>query len=226
MNRAGRPQSGFTLLELLLALTLIGFMLAMAYGGLSAVLRAADSGEAQIDRNNKVRITQGFLRQQWSRIVPLAYKQDRATGVPTVFEGSAERIKYVAPMPGYLGYGGAYVQELELVPGPRGTRDLVLRFWLLNGYDDGKVRREDGDEVLLLEGIRSARFSFRKIDLQGKVGPYQSDWTEPASTPVMIRLELEPTIESRLVWPTLEVAMVIDANTARSFFSNAPFGSG
>jgi len=42
-------QSGFTLVELLLATALIAIIMAMAYGGFRAGLRATASGEALIE---------------------------------------------------------------------------------------------------------------------------------------------------------------------------------
>jgi general secretion pathway protein J len=209
-------QSGFTLIELLLALGIVAFIMTMVYAGLQTALRAADSGEAQIDRTSKVRVTHEFLRHQLSRILPLSFEQDQARNIAKVFEATRNKIRYVGPMPGYLGRGGPYVQELELAGG-----QLLFRHWLLNGFDPQKIDRKV-KPLLLLDGIASGEFAFRKIEREGKVGRWESQWEESQSTPVMIRLKLRFKPEMRLFWPDLETPTLVDANVNRQFFQAQP----
>ncbi|MDX1626808.1 MAG: prepilin-type N-terminal cleavage/methylation domain-containing protein, partial [Wenzhouxiangellaceae bacterium] len=63
--------SGFTLVELLVATALIGLIMAMAYGGFRAGIRASDSGEALIERTNRLRVVHDFVRRQLSQARPL-----------------------------------------------------------------------------------------------------------------------------------------------------------
>lgn len=214
----------FTLIELLLAISLLALLFAMAYAGLRGGLKAADSGEALIDRTNRVRVTQEFVRHQLSRLLPLAIEQDTSTGEITVFEGDRTKIRYVGPMPGYLGSGGPYVQELELIRDGR-NRQLVFRHWLLNGFDVDEARRDDALPVRLLDGIRRGSFEFRTVDDRGEITDWQSDWDNQAQTPVMIRLELQMDDASRMVWPTLDVAMVVDAGSTRGNAGGAFFNT-
>jgi general secretion pathway protein J len=205
---------GFTLIELLLAISLLALLFAMAYAGLRSGLKAADAGEALIDRTNRVRVTQEFLRHQLSRLLPLAIEQDTSTGQMTVFEGDGSKIRWVGPMPGYLGSGGPYVQELEIIRDGR-NRQLVFRHGLWTGFDADAARRDETLPVRLLDGIRRGGFEFRTVDDSGEISNWESDWENQAQTPVMIRLELQMEDGSRLVWPTLDVAMVVDAGSTR-----------
>jgi general secretion pathway protein J len=212
-RRAGSSR-GFTLIELLLAISLLALLFAMAYAGLRGGVKAADAGEALIDRTNRVRVAQEFLRHQLSRLLPLAIEQDTSTGEVTVFEGERSRIRYVGPMPGYLGSGGPYVQELELIRDGR-NRQLVFRHWLLNGFDPDQARRDEVLPVRLLDGIRRGGFEFRTVDDSGEISNWEGTWENETQTPLMIRLELEMADGSRLVWPTLDVAMAVDAGSTR-----------
>ncbi len=213
-TRGTAPARGFTLIELLLAISLLALLFAMAYAGLRGGVKAADAGEALIDRTNRVRVAQEFLRHQLSRLLPLAIEQDTSTGEVTVFEGERSRIRYVGPMPGYLGSGGPYVQELELIRDGR-NRQLVFRHWLLNGFDPDQARRDEVLPVRLLDGIRRGGFEFRTVDDSGEISNWEGTWENETQTPLMIRLELEMADGSRLVWPTLDVAMAVDAGSTR-----------
>ena len=121
-----RKQSGFTLVELLLAITLMSMLLALAYGGLRASARATERGQVILEESGRIRMAHQFVRKQLNQMVPLVFLQDEVQEQErTVFEGSSDAIRFVGPMPGYLGFGGPQVQELALVPGEQGTA-LVL----------------------------------------------------------------------------------------------------
>ncbi|MCB1626375.1 MAG: prepilin-type N-terminal cleavage/methylation domain-containing protein [Xanthomonadales bacterium] len=213
-RRGSGSLQGFTLIELLLAIGLLALLFGMAYAGLRGGLKAADAGEALIDRTNRVRVTQEFVRHQLSRLLPLAFEQDPGNGVFRVFEGESNRIRYVGPMPGYLGKGGPYVQELEILRVGR-ERQLVFRHWLLNGFDPDDSDNDDALPVRLLAGIDRGGFEFRTVDDRGEISDWTDDWDEESQTPVMIRLQMRMKEDSRLVWPTLDVAMVVDAGSTR-----------
>jgi len=56
-----RPQAGFTLLELLVAVAIFALVSAMAYGGLQTVLETRDRVEAEGERLGELQLAQGVL---------------------------------------------------------------------------------------------------------------------------------------------------------------------
>ena len=130
MNRS----RGFTLVEVLLALSLMGMLLALAYGGLRASTRATDKGQAILEDSGRIRMAHQFVRKQINQMVPLAFADEQTgAGERVVFKGEPRSIRFVAPMPGYLGFGGPQVQELSIVNGEDGD-ELVLSHALLQGF--------------------------------------------------------------------------------------------
>lgn len=209
---AGR-QSGFTLIEVVLAMILVGLIMAIAVGGIRMSRKAAESGERRVEATNSIRVTQEFLRKQFSRTLPLAFATDRTEGRNYVFEGDDREVTFVAPMPGYLSSGGPYVQVLSIERGE-------LRFqhrMLLSDEDD----QDAAEPVVLLDRIRRGRFEYRGIDDQGRLSDWDDDWEDPSRTPMMVRVSLEFERNSGLSWPTLEVPLLIDVggvNNAYRFF--------
>ncbi|MBT8061853.1 MAG: prepilin-type N-terminal cleavage/methylation domain-containing protein [Xanthomonadales bacterium] len=202
------PQSGFTLVELLLAVTLMSMLLGLAYGGLRAATRASDNGQQQLEDTLKMRVTHQFVRRQINQMQPLTFDilgdtpQDRV-----IFEGEANRIRFVAPMPGYLGQGGPQVQTLEAVNGPDGI-DLVFNHELLQAYDPAVG--ETGDPIFLMEGLESVQFSFLARDEQGELIGWTPSWVTPDLLPAAVSLEITPREGSVVSWPLLTAAVRID----------------
>jgi general secretion pathway protein J len=207
-----RRSQGFTLLEVLLAIILLALLIAGAYSGINASVHAMHAGEAAIDRTDRLRTAQGFLRRQLSHILPLMYARDDSTGATHVFDGDARSMRFVAPMPGYLSRGGPYVQTLELAPGKDG---LQLQFTdsMLNGYD--AKQSADTEPVVLLEHIADGRFEYRTLDDQGQLTDWSSAWQDPEITPLMIRIDLTMQSGAQLPWPTLDVPLMLNAGAVR-----------
>lgn len=203
---ASRP-AGFTLVELLLALTLMSMLLALAYGGLRAATRATDRGQNILEDSSRIRMAHQFVRKQLNQISPLVFEQSDDGLDRTVFIGEERRIRYVAPMPGYLGFGGPQVQELEIVRGKDGL-ELVLSHALLQGFEEDLLYERD--PIPLVGKIESARFSFLGVDETGELTGWTSTWDQPDTLPKSIALEIEFQDDVYIEWPLLTASVRVD----------------
>jgi len=213
--------AGFTLIEMLLATSLVGFIMLMAYSGLDACIKLADSGEKRIEASSRARISHEFVRKQLSRMMPLNLAKP---GEPNrSFEGEADRMLWIGPMPGYLGRGGAYVQELYIERSGR-SNTLNFRFAMLNQYEEGDLEQEE--PVALITGLGSVKFSFKTVDNTGKVSDWANQFEKVSNNqqlPLAIRVNWQPDKDNPMKLPMLEVPMLVDANVLRptARFSNS-----
>lgn len=206
---SARAQAGFTLIELLLATALIALIMAMAYGGFRAGVRATSSGEALIEETNRLRVVHQFIRHQIAHARPLIIEQEDQEIIR--FEGESERIRFVAPMPGYLGFGGPYVQEFRVERGEVGM-DLVFAFAMLNGYQPGDLNRDP--PVTLLEDIGRAEFEFLGYG-EDRESLYWSDlWETVDQIPLSVSLRLAMARDNGLFFPELVTPVIVDSGGA------------
>ena len=218
---AQRRQHGFTLLEMLLSVILLAMLLAGAYSGIHAAANAMHAGERAIDRADRLRTAQEFLRRQISHTMPLTYDHDDVTNTVHVFEGAGQFMRFVAPMPGYLSRGGPYVQTLELTRGNGGLQ-LVFTDAMLNGYEAQNPKTDE--PVVILDRIRSGQFQYRTLDDQGQLTDWFSEWPDPSITPLMVRLSLEMQPGVEIPWSELDVPLVLNAGAVRPNLNSAPAG--
>jgi general secretion pathway protein J len=208
------PSSGFTLLEVMLAIVLLALLLAGTWGAIRTTVHAMHSGEAAIDRTNRLRVAEEFMRHQISRILPLAFGQDESTGTNYVFEGSGDSMRFVAPMPGYLSKGGPYVQTLKIVGG-RSGKELVFTDAMLNGFDLAEAK-STMEPAVLLDQIQDAKFEYRTLDDQGELTDWSSEWDDPSVTPVMVRIAITMRPEARVVFPDMEIPLMLDVGASHA----------
>lgn len=205
-----RRITGFTLVELLLAITLMSILLGLTYTGLRAAARASERGEKMLAIGGEIRASHQFVRRQLNQMLPLSFAlTDDSDASRIVFEGDAKHIQYVAPMPGYLGSGGPQVQLLELAGGTDG-RVLQFSHALLQGYEEGQLFARD--PVILLEGVESAGFEFLGLDEEGEVTGWVSSWDQPELLPVAVRLNIELSDQIQIRWPDLVAGVRVDAS--------------
>lgn len=192
---------GFSLVELLLAVTLLAAGLALAFATLRNATGASERAEAQAQRGERLRAVQSFLRTEIGAAMPVPLAAPEPGEDPVVFEVTSDRLRFVAPMPGYLSRGGPHVLEFRLVPGPGGRR-LEFQHALL--MPEGPLAPERPPEVLL-EGIADARFAVRSIQPDGSPGPWRSDGVRGVFLPRLVRLELAFS-DPHLAWPDFVAA--------------------
>lgn len=205
---------GFTLLEVMLSIMLLALLLAGTYGAIRTAVHAMHSGETAIDRTNRLRVAQEFMRRQISRIMPLAFDRDEATSTNRVFEGKGSTIRFVAPMPGYLSKGGAYVQTLSFAGNRRGGKQLLFTDAMLNGFDPD-AKKSDNEPSVLLDQIEDGHFEFRTLDEQGDLTDWSDQWDDPSITPVMVRVVVRMAPQAQIEFPTMEIPLLLDVGSMR-----------
>lgn len=205
MNR----DQGFTLVELLLAITLMSILLALAYGGLRASTHATDRGQEILEESGRIRMAHQFIRKQLNQMIPLIFEQAEEDETGSVFLGDSRVIRFVAPMPGYLGFGGPHVQELEIVKGERGLA-LVMSHALLQGFEESKLFERE--PILLLDRIESASFWFLGLDETGELANWSDSWEQPGLLPVSVMLDIEFAEDVYVRWPELVASVRVDSD--------------
>lgn len=206
--QTGRRRSGgFTLVELLLALTLMSMLLALAYGGLRASTRATEKGQRILEESGRIRMAHQFVRRQLNQMTPLAWAVSEEGEERTVFTGEAQRIRYVAPMPGYLGFGGPQVQELEFVPGENGY-DLVISHALLQNFEEDALYQRE--PIFLLGNIARAEFSFLGRDEEGELTVWSNRWDDVSILPSAVSLNIEFNEDVYIEWPLMMASVRTD----------------
>ncbi|MBK1617721.1 prepilin-type N-terminal cleavage/methylation domain-containing protein [Lamprobacter modestohalophilus] len=173
---------GFTLVELLIALSLIGIITLLLFSGLRLGSRSWEAVDSVSERVADLRIARNFIER--------ALRQTRAQAVVfdgvevPVFAGDAEALEWVAPLSAHVGIPGLYVLRLTLEEAGEYPR-LVLTRWLFH-----PEILEGTDEIPAWEPLMD------QAGLAGDLGPFDRDLAAGAYgrtvlLPQVARLQLE-----------------------------------
>jgi len=123
-------EAGFTLLELLIATTVLAFLSLLLFGGLRFGTRVWEKSEIGTTQTNKIRAAQLFLSGQAARIYPFFVGQN-APGKHVDFSGEERRMTYFAPSESVR--GALDLVTVQAVPDRNGISVVVARKVELEG---------------------------------------------------------------------------------------------
>jgi general secretion pathway protein J len=122
-----RLAKGFTLLEMLISMVLVGFVLVLLFAGLRLGTRSWDVAEARINASSQRAIVMNLIRTMLEQSAPLRWKVD---GVETLaFEADSTALSFIGPIASREGLSGNHQLRLSLAEAESG-RDLVLQWRL------------------------------------------------------------------------------------------------
>jgi general secretion pathway protein J len=201
-----RGARGFTLLEVLASLALLAVLMVGVYSGIRTATVSVRAGTTLIERSDQIRSAQRFLRRELAQSLsqPLGHT---SRGEPVVFVGTAREMRYVAPLPGYLGQLGPQLQRLRLVDDGAGGARLELSLALLP--PDGRAPLPLGEPQVLLDHILDGSFSYTGLDGEGAAVGWDQTWEDGRRLPKVVRVALR--VGGTESWPQLQVPLRVES---------------
>ena len=195
-------ESGFTLLELIVALMLLALMSSLLYGTLSLSADTWDRGEAKAARAADMRLTEEFLRQSLTAQHPL--RLHKSADQPLYFQGARDTLAYAGVLPGRAG-GGIYYFRLAVTPNGDTSR-LTLSRLIPDAAATSLPGFDGAERSVLADGIAEVRFSYFGRDADSNIAnapTWRERWDDPQLLPLIIRIDVTPA--QGAPWPSLMV---------------------
>ena len=206
-----RSESGLTLVELVLALTILAVMSATLLGAISFGGTAQKTVAERSKKHTAIISTHRFLRTQISSaITPMQMGTDTSStnaGAGTgdhVFLGDPRSLAFTAPWLTYIGQGNLFVFNLH-----RKSDELIISWRPANPTDRERRSEETetiGSRVLMSSVSDFSIEYFGSRDLGGDPN-WHSSWKEVSRLPNLLRIKVVFSDENPIVWPELLVGL-------------------
>ena len=189
-----RGVRGFTLLELLVALSIFAAIGVMAYSGLANVMRQQYQTETYADRMQDLQLTYRVLKRDFEQFVDRGIRNEFGDVSPAlVAGGDYAGVEFTrAGYPNPAGYPRSHLQRVAWLVD---DDTLVRRSWRV--LDRSQDTQPDGQ--VLIDGVRA--FSLRYLDASGN---WHQTWPPASTVPA-------PATTAAATWPlVVEVELSLD----------------
>ena len=184
-----RRQRGFTLIEMVVAMALLGTMMLLLYSGLTFGLRGWDAADVSGRRTADRRIAENFLRREISETFPMRFKDPMT--LKLAFEGKEDSLRFASARPAGISAGGLSLVGLALENDDvKRTRNLVMRRAMPD--DDAKdfAPLDKAERTVLFEGVEGLKFEYFGAENDFTDPAWSEAWEHVGRVPQLIRLHL------------------------------------
>jgi general secretion pathway protein J len=196
-----RRLRGFTLLEMLIGMTLVGFILTLLFAGLSLGTRSWEAGEERIVTSTRQAVAVDFIRHAIERAYPLRWRVDNEEQL--AFAGEPESLRFVGAVAMREGTSVNHLIALDLEAGD-GGRDLVMRWQLPDARAPGFDALQTASPKILVRSVKGMTFAYFGAHANTEAPAWHDRWIEQKTPPDLIRLQL--VLENGEAWPDIVAA--------------------
>lgn len=202
----GKVQSrqGFTLVEMLVALVLLGLLSVVLFSSFRLGMRAWEAGTVSAWQTSEIEVVQTLLRKELSEATQLPIGTGEAR-TDFTFAGFSDEVQFSAPMLAHLGMGGYHVIALS-TDGPGASQDLVFR-WRVYRPDMSLMDERWRDPLVLLHDIAGINLEYFGRYEDEETSTWRDTWDHQETLPDLIRLQVAFPTTDRRRWPELIVAL-------------------
>jgi general secretion pathway protein J len=172
--------AGFTLLELMISMAIVGIMVFILMAVLRLGFRSVEAGEKKIESLGRIKASINLIESQINSEIPLTF--DDAGEKKFYFKGSADSLKFSTNYSLWEGEKGFVIVIYQILEGVRGKKNLQAL--------ENRVGRENQKEIKLLEFFDEMSFEYYYQDPTEEEGKWIDEWTEAGLLPQKIRLHL------------------------------------
>ena len=179
-TRVRIPQrvAGFTLLELLISMTLLLLIVVILGGAYRLSFRSLEAGEKRIEAHERFRTSVGIITAQLQSAVPLTFEEDGAR--KNYFKGDDKTLRFATAYSLWGENRGTIVVSYRLESGDDGR-------WALYVVEQG-IGMQEIREVKLFDKMRQFSFSYFGKGVAEEKGRWRTEWADDTTAPEQVQI--------------------------------------
>ena len=208
-RNSAASRAGFTLLEMLVAVTLLALITALLTGSLRFGARVWETGE-QAGEDSRVAAVQRLIFQWLQEAEQMRMPGADRDPLRGTFEGHPAALRFLGVQHGIGLPGGFYLGDLYLREGEDGRSALVLRHRPVRPVAEGLMEiipETGGEERVFLENVAHIDFAYFGRENVTLAPAWLEDWSGRLDLPLMVRVRLRFAEGDRRQWPDLIVPL-------------------
>jgi general secretion pathway protein J len=211
----GAASKGFTLIEVLIALTLLSIMVVLLFTSLKICADSWEKGETKITAVNEIAVVYNFFQHHLATAKPLF--NTSATGEKSFsFQGNSQSMQFVSAFPASAGKLGLQLFSVSLLEEDNDQFINVALVPFINLAEDENPSKE---EVTLIKHVSEFKLSYFGSEDGMTEGSWNEEWVNKTVLPSLIKINI--TLANAYFWPE----MIFDLKVTGSIENNNATGN-
>ena len=218
-----RYAMGFTLIEVLIAMTLLSIMVVLLFSSLKISAQSWEQGENKISEVNEVAVVYNFFQRHLSPAIPLMDDFTKKGEKTFSFQGKKQSLQFVSVFPASADRSG---MQLFSISTGKQDHEQVIKVTLTPFFPVTEGEEWHQEEVVLLRHVSDFRLAYFGAADEVGVNSWQDEWLAKEVQPQLVKININTT--NGAFWPEMIIELKIsgtannselDANTANDTFS-------
>ena len=199
---------GFTLIEVLIAMTLLSMMMVLLFASLKICADSWEKGENKINEVNELAVVYTFFQQHLSLAHPL-WNDFSSEEKTFSFQGSAHSLQFVSTMPASAGKSGLQLFSVDL---QSDNNDSFIKVSLMPFFPLAEGAAWHKEEDILINHISDFSLAYFGSDDGLSLASWQDEWLAKNSLPRLVKINI--TLDNNIIYPEMIIALKIVATTS------------
>ncbi len=209
--QARKTNLGFTLIEVLIAMTLLGIMVVLLFSSMKICADSWQKGEDKITEVNDVAVVYQFFQHHLSTAIPLWDNFSEEGNKVFAFQGKNQELQFVSSFPASAKKSGLQLFSLKLI---KDGDEQLIQVSITPFYPIAKGEEWHKEEVTLLRHVRNFSLNYYKLDDPQAEGVWQEDWLGEETQPRLVKIKIER--DNGGFWPEMVVELKSEPTQSNS----------
>lgn len=201
-----KSEQGFTLIEVLIAMSLLGIMVVLLFASLRTCAQSWEKGEAKIAAVNEVAVVYQFFKRHLATALPLN-NDFNPEKIRFSFQGEPELLSFVSPFPASAAKAGLQMFSLRVV---EDDQSRYLQASLSPFVQSPQNVEQPKEEVTLIDHVQKISLAYFGSDPFSEQPSWQNDWFDRENLPRLVKIKIE--LEDGTQWPEMIIDMKITSS--------------
>ncbi len=197
-------QRGFTLIEVLIGMTLLSMMVTLLFSSLMMCGKSWEQGEAKMAQVNQMATTYHFFQRHLTKAMPLWRDADDKGEALFSFQGDEQKLEFVSTFPASAERSGSQLFTLNW---EKNNKQSILTVGVQPFFTDPKQISE-ADFVDVLNSVDSFELSYFGLDADTGEYRWQKNWLHRDTMPRLVKVSI--AIENQEPWSDIIIPLKIE----------------
>jgi general secretion pathway protein J len=200
-------QSGFTLIEVLIAMTLLSIMVVLLFSSLKICADSWEKGESKITDVNEIAVVYNFFQRHLSVAQPL-WNDFQEEDKTFSFQGNADSVHFISAFPASAGRPGLQLFSLFLT---EEDNEPIIKVTLTPFAKLAEGSKWPDEKVTLIRHVSDFTLAYFGSDDGVSEAVWNTEWLNKTVLPRLVKINIQ--LKNGIYWPEMIIDLKITGAT-------------